>query len=95
MLLSDLEVEVLNNDVTGIAVSAWRCFSLLASAVILSQRGISCIPLVMDDSRMFMWDYVLCRSLHPIRNIYIYIYHIYIYICIYIMIYIIIIHIYY
>ena len=28
MLLSDLEVDVLNNDVTGIAVSAWRYFSL-------------------------------------------------------------------
>ena len=28
MLLFDLEVDVLNNDDTGIAVSAWRRFSL-------------------------------------------------------------------
>ena len=68
VLLLCLGVDVQNDDVTMNAVSAWRCFSLLTSAVVLSQRGILCTPLVMDDSRMSLWDYVLCRSLHPIRT---------------------------
>ena len=67
-MLLCLGVDVQNDDVTMNAVSAWRCFSLLTSAVVLSQRGILCTPLVMDDSRMSLWDYVLCRSLHPIRT---------------------------
>ena len=53
-------------------------------AVSWAKRGTSCDPLAMDDYRIFIWEYVPCRSLHPIR-ITIYIYHVYIYIlCVYI-----------
>ena len=63
-------------------------FSLLTSAVVLSQRGILCTPLVMDDSRMSLWDYVLCRSLHPIRSILCVSMCIYVYLCVSMCIYV-------